>query len=494
MSTCTKSGGCTSRPAGVVLDANWRWIHDAKQGSYTNCYTGNEWDSSLCPDPATCSSNCALDGGDYPGTYGIQASGNSLKLGFVTKGATGMSNIGSRTYLMDDDSNYYMFKLKNKEFTFTVDVSNLPCGLNGALYFVEMDKDGGMSKYPTNKAGAKYGTGYCDAQCPHDIKFINGMGNMLNWTTSPTDKNAGAGKYGTCCPEMDIWEANSMATAYTAHPCSVKGQTQCSGVECGDIDKGQRYEGVCDKDGCDFNSWRLGDETFFGSGSSFKVDTTKPVTAVTQFITTDGTDTGDLKEIRRVWVQDGKAIGNPQVTVAGKTFDSLTDDTCDTMKATFGDIKDFEKKGGMKAMGESLERGVVLVMSLWDDHAVNMLWLDSDFPLNKPKTTPGVARGPCSTDSGKPTDVESNHPGSSVTYSDIKVGEIGSTFSGGPSPPSPTPPAPTPPSPTPSGCPGGSLSACIGLCPSDPPVVYAACVKSCAARCAGEEEQWVEPL
>ncbi len=48
-------------------------------------------------------------------------------------------------------SNYYMFKLLNKEFTFDVDVSNLPCGLNGALYFVEMEKDGGMASHPTNK-------------------------------------------------------------------------------------------------------------------------------------------------------------------------------------------------------------------------------------------------------------------------------------------------------------------------------------------------------
>lgn len=48
------------------------------------------------------------------------------------------------------------------------------CGLNGALYFVSMDADGGMAKYPTNKAGAKYGTGYCDSQCPRDLKFING--------------------------------------------------------------------------------------------------------------------------------------------------------------------------------------------------------------------------------------------------------------------------------------------------------------------------------
>lgn len=61
-----------------------------------------------------------------------------------------------------------------------------------------MDADGGMSKYENNKAGAKYGTGYCDTQCPHDIKFINGEANILNWTKSETDVNAGSGQYGSC--------------------------------------------------------------------------------------------------------------------------------------------------------------------------------------------------------------------------------------------------------------------------------------------------------
>jgi cellulose 1,4-beta-cellobiosidase len=50
---------------------------------------------------------------------------------------------------------YQMFNLVNREFSFDVDVSTLPCGLNGALYFVEMDEDGGESKFPGNKAGAK---------------------------------------------------------------------------------------------------------------------------------------------------------------------------------------------------------------------------------------------------------------------------------------------------------------------------------------------------
>lgn len=61
---------------------------------------------------------------------------------------------------METDTKYQMFNLINKEFTFDVDVSNLPCGLNGALYFVEMASDGGLGK-GNNKAGAKYGTGTC---------------------------------------------------------------------------------------------------------------------------------------------------------------------------------------------------------------------------------------------------------------------------------------------------------------------------------------------
>ena len=33
------------------------------------------------------------------------------------------------------------------------------------------------------------------------------------------------------------------------------------------------------------------------------------------------------------------------------------------------------------------------------------------------------------------------------------------------------------------GCPGGSLSACMGLCPSTPLAAFQACVDDCARRC-----------
>ena len=50
----------------------------------------------------------------------------------------------------------------HREFTFDVDVSQLPCGLNGALYFVEMDEDGGKGRFPTNKVGLVY---FCVCRC-----------------------------------------------------------------------------------------------------------------------------------------------------------------------------------------------------------------------------------------------------------------------------------------------------------------------------------------
>ena len=167
-SKCT-SGGCTQVNGGVTMDANWRWVHD-KSGQ--NCYTGNTWNTQTCTDNAACAAACALDGAQYASTYGVTTSGDAMTIDFVTRGAN--TNIGSRLYLMADDSTYETFTLAGNEFTFDVDVSQLPCGLNGALYFVSMDADGGMAKYPTNKAGAKYGTGYCDSQCPRDLKFING--------------------------------------------------------------------------------------------------------------------------------------------------------------------------------------------------------------------------------------------------------------------------------------------------------------------------------
>merc|ERR1719393_1203633 len=355
-STCTAPGQCQSEQGKVTIDANWRWTH--KKGETTNCYTGNTWDASLCPDAKTCTQNCVIEGADseYTSTYGVHGSGNKLQLDFVTQGPYS-KNIGSRTYLMKDDYAYDLFQLKNKEFTYTVDDSKLGCGLNGALYFVQMDADGGKSKY--DNAGAQYGTGYCDAQCPHDLKWINGEANIGNWTPQATDPNAGLGHYGTCCTELDMWEANSISQAYTMHSCAVDGQTRCEGIDCGDnagavTPEAHRFEGVCDKNGCDFATNRLGEKTFYGPGSSFEVDTTKPFTVVTQFVTDSGEDSGKVNEVRRFYVQDGKKIETPTVTLQGNTYNSITTEFCQDWVTT-KDGTNFIQKGGFDAVDKALE-------------------------------------------------------------------------------------------------------------------------------------------
>jgi cellulose 1,4-beta-cellobiosidase len=314
-----------------------------------------------------------------------------------------------------------VFTLLGNEFTFDVDVSNLGCGLNGAVYFVSMDSDGGMSKYSGNKAGAKYGTGYCDSQCPRDLKFINGQANVEGWTPSSNDANAGMGNHGSCCAEMDIWEANKISTAYTPHPCTTNGQTMCTTDACGGTFATDRYAGTCDPDGCDFNSYRMGNTTFYGPGMT--IDTNSKITVVTQFLTDSA---GDLSEIKRFYVQNGKVIPNSQSNIAGVSGNSITADYCSAQKSVFGDNNDFAEKGGLAQMGKALADPMVLVLSVWDDHAVNMLWLDSTYPTDG--TSPGDFRGSCATTSGAPSDVEANAPNSNVIYSNIKFGPINSTF------------------------------------------------------------------
>ena len=78
-------------------------------------------------------------------------------------------------------------------------------------------------------------------------------------------------------------------------------------------------------------------------------------------------------------------------------------------------------------MGKSLEK-MVLVLSIWDDHAVSMNWLDSHYPVDADKSKPGIARGRCDPEAGDPKTVEAAHPDASVIYSNIKLGALNTTF------------------------------------------------------------------
>jgi len=79
----------------------------------------------------------------------------------------------------------------------------------------------------------------------------------------------------------------------------------------------------------------------------------------------------------------------------------------------------------MKTMGEALDRGMVLVISMWDDIAVNMNWLDAY--MGDDSSAPGALRGPCNLDDGKPDVLREAHPDAGYTVTNIRWGELGST-------------------------------------------------------------------
>ena len=366
------------------------------------------------------------------------ASGKSLTLGFKSN-----NNIGSRLYLLKDDSTYQSFKLLGNEFSFDVDVSTLGCGINAALYHVGIPLDGGKKDY--GNAGAAWGMGYGDAQCARDLKFIAGKSNRDNWKPDDDDpnRNTGQGDRGSCAVEMDLFEGNSISTAFTLHPCKEQNSVCTGDKECGGTySSSNRYGDHCSPDGADFATFRRGNTDFYGKGLT--VDSSKPYTVVTQF----PEEGGSLKEVVRFYVQDGKRIDIPKAKTAGLDGTTLTEASYKQQKALFGEKDDVTMYGGWAGITKALSTELVLVFSLWDDGFANMLWLDGvAYPKDKSPTSPGVARGTCALDSGKRTDTRNLQGSAKATFSNIKFGPIGSTnsASGSGSGTSPSTPATTAP-------------------------------------------------
>ncbi|KAI1655218.1 glycoside hydrolase family 7 protein [Daldinia decipiens] len=409
---CTSGGSCTQTNAEVTIDSNWRWLHTLE--GTKNCYDGNKW-TSECSTADDCATKCAIEGADYSKTYGASTSGDALTLKFLTKHEYG-TNIGSRFYLMNGADKYQTFNLLGNEFTFDVDLSTVDCGLNAALYFVAMEEDGGKASYPNNKAGAKYGTGYCDAQCARDLKFVGGKANVEGWEPSTNDNNAGVGPYGACCAEIDVWESNSHSFAFTPHPCTTNEYHVCEKDSCGGTYSEDRFAGKCDANGCDYNPYRMGNTDFYGKGKS--LDTSKKFTVVTQFA---------KDKLTQFFVQDGKKIEIPGPKIDGFPATSdITPEYCTAEFGVFGDRDRFKEVGGFDQLNSALGLPMVLVMSIWDDHYANMLWLDSSYPPEK-AGQPGGDRGDCAPDSGVPSDVEASIPNAKVVWSNIRFGPIGST-------------------------------------------------------------------
>ncbi|KAK4182055.1 putative endo-beta-1,4-glucanase celB [Podospora australis] len=382
---CTASEECTTRQTFLVADALTRHFHAISDPSISCASFETISNATLCPDAATCAKNCALEGVEY-GSKGVSAVGSAVTMRQYLFDGTTHRSVSPRLYLLaEGGEEYEMLRLLNQELAVDVDVSQLGCGMNGAVYLSEMEVTGNRDEERGNTAGAGYGVGYCDAQCFNTVSWINGAPNF-NQTS------------GACCNEMDIWEANSRANVFTPHTCA-------------------------SPDGCGINTYNLGHREFYGPSAENVVDSSRPFTIITQFITDDDTSTGTLVEIKRVYVQDGKVMENSKQTnnekvggIEGGYNGVITEGYCAARNRS-----DFARLGGMEAMGEALGRGMVLVFSLWNSEGDFMSWLDGDDGQN----------GPCGETEGDPARIVRESPAVSVTFSNVRWGSVGSTFGQG---------------------------------------------------------------
>lgn len=168
---------------------------------------------------------------------------------------------GGRVYLSDSSSDkitlnsFYMMPLLGKRFTFDLDLSDVGCNCNGALYLVSMPAyNSGQQPAP-----GENGEYYCDA---------NQVG-------------------GTYCPEMDILEANKFAMASTAHTCQYHAP---------------HYYSSCDRGGCGQNVLNV-DGGGFGPGK--RIDTNRPFTLSVSFVTGGN---GRLSTVTNEFTQGGQSL------------------------------------------------------------------------------------------------------------------------------------------------------------------------------------------
>jgi cellulose 1,4-beta-cellobiosidase len=187
----------------------------------------------------------SFSNGSSSTAYILQAGGTRYG-GVSTSGNSVTVRHGSRAYIGSTCAQSYQpnvfepLYLLDKSLSFTVDLSQVSCGCNAALYLTEMPAYNQNNQPDPTRCGDYY----CDA-------------NQV---------------CGVFCPEMDIMEANNHAFQITPHKC--------------DAPSGKHYYS-CDGGGCGQNLVRNNPQSF-GFGSNYIINTQQPVQVSISFQTSGG--------------------------------------------------------------------------------------------------------------------------------------------------------------------------------------------------------------
>mmetsp|Transcript_129330 Transcript_129330/g.374516 ORF Transcript_129330/g.374516 Transcript_129330/m.374516 type:complete len:630 (-) Transcript_129330:116-2005(-) len=211
---------------------------------------GSACDSPLMRGPMT------IDG--MPPTYLAGENGSASGDEVVIRHHAGMSVFSACEQEWEPRS-IAQFDLLGRTFSFRVDLSEVGCACNVAVYLISSPAIGKSGEFSAGKDRGDQPPFYCDA---------NKVG-------------------GQWCPEVDIMEANNHAFQATAHKCNSPVNGHYDGC-----DRGGCYENTRDREGS------------YGPDSTYTIDTRHPFEVETAFPEQDGILLGMVTTLR----QEGREV------------------------------------------------------------------------------------------------------------------------------------------------------------------------------------------
>lgn len=311
---------------------------------------------------------------------------NTYKEGACSDYKTAGQDPNCGFYQLAKNDGFAQFQLLNKRLEFDIDLSMAGCCCDLSLYFVGMpgvykDNDGNLMPYD-----GPVGDFYCDANAWSSICGTDAKKDTFP-SPPPGGITGGAADY-VVCPELDIIEANKSGIHITPHACTM--------LESGDY-IGQGAAGMY-MEGTEFNVDAVGD------------------TGLPSKVTVNNQDYANCDKTYgdKLCDTDGKAIGNAGTGVGtlipldtygrGKSLDTTKpfhfaiefkqttsngDDSVEiTVKLSQGGKLIYsnssvylngDNKWGQKMLA-AIKKGMVMVISYWQDKTNTTAWLDGGNP------------------------------------------------------------------------------------------------------------------